>query len=262
MKVGSYSYPLYRLNALLKDTRKIYETFGQKEVSRDHIAQILGQAADSGAFGQKLADLKAYGLLLGSHGNFRISEIGIKSTYGTISEKSEALDKAVKNIELWNAIFKKWGPDPNIETFWLDLSEIAGIERSESKNKADSVRKAYTDDGKYLLLNKTPEETANLRTNDSSAESLGVNDGNSDMNAIIVQNQAIENLVQPVNQPPTTQINIPINTKFVGYIGFPDYSKAPLEIKDEMSYQIAKQLLKAIKKKLEENGIKFDDEDK
>ena len=87
MKIGTYSYPLFRLNTLLKDTKIIYEKFGRKEITREHIAQVLGNTATSGGFSQKVADLRTYGLLSGSAGRYSVSDIGVKATFGNEIEK-------------------------------------------------------------------------------------------------------------------------------------------------------------------------------
>ncbi|MFA5253084.1 MAG: hypothetical protein WC367_00260 [Methanoregula sp.] len=150
-RVGSYTYPLFRLNALLKDTKTLHEKFGTKEFTRDHVAQVLGQKSTSGGLSQKLADLKSYGLISNTQGRFTVLDIGIKATFGTESEKTDALDKAVRNIPLWRAIYEKCGKDPLADTFNLDLAEITGITRPESQNIAETVRKSYMDDAKHLV---------------------------------------------------------------------------------------------------------------
>lgn len=160
MKVGNYSFPLYRLNSLLKDTRTLYEKFGKKDVTREHIAQVLDQAATSGGFGQKVADLRSYGLLAGSATKYSISDIGAKATFGTDREKAEALDKAVRLIDLWSKIYEKCGKDPITATFWLDLADITGLERPEAQSKADAVRKAYLEDMKYFLPVSSQDKSA------------------------------------------------------------------------------------------------------
>ena len=151
MKVGNYSYPLYRITSLLKDTRILYEKFGRKDVTREHIAQVLGQTATSGGFGQKVADLRSYGLVAGSATKYSVSEIGAKATFGTESERIEAMDKAVRLIDLWMRIYEKCSAVPISTTFWLDLADITGIERPEAQNKAEAVLKAYLDDMKFFV---------------------------------------------------------------------------------------------------------------
>jgi len=155
-RVGMYTYPLFRLNSLLSTTKTLHEKFGNKDFTREHVAQVLGQKSTSGGLSQKLADLKAYGLISDSQSRYTVTDLGIKATFGREAEKPEALDKAVRNIPLWRAIYEKCGKDPLADTFDLDLAEITGITAPESKNMADTVRKSYIEDVKYLLTVKTP----------------------------------------------------------------------------------------------------------
>lgn len=156
-RVGSYTYPLFRLNALLRETKVLHEKFGTKEFTRDHVAQVLGQKTTSGGLSQKLADLKSYGLISNTSGRFTVTDIGIKTTFpGTEAERADYLDRAVRNISLWRAIYEKCGKDPLVDTFNLELAEITGITRPEAQTVAETVRKSYIDDAKYLLSIKTP----------------------------------------------------------------------------------------------------------
>jgi hypothetical protein len=157
MMVGKYSYPTYRVGALLKDVRILYDKFENKYISTEHISQLLGHKPKSGGFNQKLADLKSYGLIVGSRGSYRVSDIGIKATYpGNPGESEAALDKAVRRIDLWRIIYEKCGKVPEEHTFWIDLAEITDVSRPESQKKADTVRKAYMEDAKYILSVEKP----------------------------------------------------------------------------------------------------------
>jgi hypothetical protein len=157
-RVGMYTYPLFRLNALLGTTKTLHEKFGNKDFTREHVAQVLGQKPTSGGLSQKLADLKAYGLISDSQSRYTVTDLGIKATFGREAERTNALDKAVRNVPLWKAIYEKCGKDPLADTFDLDLAEITGITAPESKNVAGAVRKSFIEDIKYLLSVKTPVE--------------------------------------------------------------------------------------------------------
>ena len=159
-RVGSYTYPLFRLNSLLKETKTLYEKFGEKEFTRDRVAQVLGQKATSGGLSQKLADLKSYGLISNTSGRFTVTDVGIKATYPANElERTDSLDKAVRNISLWRAIYEKGGKDPLADTFNLELAEITGITHSESQNVAVSIRKSYIEDAKYIKPVEKPVQT-------------------------------------------------------------------------------------------------------
>ena len=221
MIIGKYSYPLFRLNALLEDTRILHEKFGRKEISREHIAQVLGQKPTSGGLSQKLADLRAYGLLSGGHGKFHVTDIGVKATFGNESEKADALDAAVKNIPLWMEIYKKYGNEPVSETFWLDLAEITGVERPESQNKAETVKKAFLEDIKYILSGKIQAMKPNSEKDENITKLIVSGDKNS------TKEQTQGSLYS-------------INSTAYPYLGYPESLSAPIVIKDEKTFRAAK----------------------
>jgi hypothetical protein len=232
MKIGSYTIPNNRLKDLIEDTKRIYEKFPSEEVEAEFIAHTIGNSPKSGSFRQKLADLRSYGLLEG-RGKIRVSELGKTITYGHASEKIEAFEKILKNIPLWGIFLDRYGISIKEDSFWVDLAKITGVERPLAQNKAEWVRKIYMEDARYLDIVKKP-----LESSDSNPK----------------ENDRIEN--KESSQPPQ------IVTNAIGYIGFPEYSKAPIEIKDEISYNIAKQLLEAIGKKLKEKEAPKDNIEK
>ncbi|MCZ7400121.1 MAG: hypothetical protein O8C62_10700 [Candidatus Methanoperedens sp.] len=148
MRIGTHIIPKYRLQSLIDDTKKIYEQFNGRESEPEYIAHTLGHQPKSGSFVQKLADMRSYGLI-DRRGKISVSELGKKITYGTESEKTEALDKILRNIPLWGIFLDKFGVNIKEETFWVDLAQITGVERLEAQTKANEVRKAYLEDVRY-----------------------------------------------------------------------------------------------------------------
>lgn len=148
MKIGTHTIPKYRLQGLIDDTKKIYEQFNGKETEPEYIAHTIGHQPKSGAFVQKLADMRSYGLI-DRRGKIKVSELGKQITYGTESEKTEALDKILRNIPLWGILLDKYGVNIKEETFWVDLAQITGVERLEAQTKANDIRKAYLEDVRY-----------------------------------------------------------------------------------------------------------------
>lgn len=219
MKIGKYSIPKFRLPSMLMAVQKIYDKFEGGDISPSLIAGLLGQPITSGGFLQKLADMRSYGLIVG-RGSVKVSDIGKKVTHPeNEEEKTLALKTAICNIELWDVLFTRFGVALPEDDFWLDLKQITGAEAPEAKEKAMFIRKAYLDDIGLLKVSETPKTP--------------------------VSNNAIYR--GGVASAPTQA-----SSGAIGYIGFPEYSKSPIEIKDEVSYNIAKQILDAIGKKLKE----------
>lgn len=223
MKIGDYTIPKQRLYPTLVDgVKKIYDKFGGEDTELSLIADVLGHKVTSGGFFQKLADMRAYGVITG-RGKVRVTDRGKKLTYPENEvEKMQALESIIRNIPLWDAIYSKFQLSPPDSNFWIDLRQITGVEAPEAKNKAESVRKAYMDDVKYLTPVEKPADAP------TSAPQTGEAIGRSEIKVEAPQ----------------------ISTGAIGYIGFPEYSRAPIEIKDEVSYTIAKQLLDAIGQRL------------
>lgn len=123
------------------------------------LAKFLGhKSAKSGTFLAKLVYLRAYGLIEG-RGIVKVSEIGKKLTYPTTEEeKTEAIEKAILRIPLWKEFYSKWGVNLPGGDFWVDLAKITGLEPPEAQRVAETVRKAYLADVKYLKPEEAPKE--------------------------------------------------------------------------------------------------------
>jgi hypothetical protein len=96
------------------------------------------------------------------------------------------------------------------------------------------VRKAYIEDIENIKTDERPAQPPEQKEAETRAERVAVR--------------------KPRMEPATGS-----KATYAGYIEFPDYSTA-VEIKDALSYQIAERLMKAIKKKLEDAGIKIENE--
>jgi len=125
--------------------------------------------------------------LIEGKAKFRVTDLAVKATFGTNEECATALDAAVKNVPLWKAIIDKWGTSIPVETFYIDLAEMAGIGRSESKTEADKVRKLFMEDARYLLPVNQPVKRQESETGGATAtnttELTGVRDRTKSMEA-------------------------------------------------------------------------------
>jgi hypothetical protein len=55
-------------------------------------------------------------------------------------------------VPLWNEIFKKFGKNPPLENFWIQLKNITGIEPIEAQKLQGIIRKWYLDDISLIIL--------------------------------------------------------------------------------------------------------------
>ena len=161
MKLGSFDIPLYHLDKMLAATKVIYDDYGNDEFSKKDLAPLLHhKSATSGALGQKVLDLRAYGLLDGDQDTFRVSQLGKDATWGTPEEKSRALQMAVRNIPLWSILLEKYGYNIRKEDFWVKLRKITGVESRDAQNNAATVRNAYMADVSLIKTVGEPKGTA------------------------------------------------------------------------------------------------------
>jgi hypothetical protein len=231
MKLGTYSMPMYRLDTLLPDTKKIYERFRLEEIQVDHIASFLGLSPRSGGFLQKMADLRAYGLIEGRGGKSRVSKLGRDATLGIGAEKDRALEKIVKGIPLWGIFYEKYGKGIKVDDFWMDLEKITGMERLDSQKVAESVRKHYNDDAKYINIVETPQKPAEPENIKPRAEEAP---------------DRIKNM---------SEIQLPTGEALV-FIKYPSIGTITLDLNDETNLDIAETILTKIKNKLIKTDVK------
>ena len=236
MKLGAYSIPRSRLGTLLADTKKIYERFKSEEIQVDHIGSFLGLSPRSGGFLQKMADLRAYGLIEGRGSKSRVSKLGIDATFGIgPAEKSVALEKIVKNIPLWGIFYEKYGKEITVEDFWIDLEKITGIERLDSQKVAESVRKHYNEDAKYI----------------STVERLPGTPRESETGKTYVQEPGDRKTNMETAQP---SVGLPVGDALI-FIKFPTVGTFTLDLNDETNLNIAETILTKIKEKLNKRNV-------
>lgn len=150
MKVGKYDIPKNRLNAaLIESAKKIYDTYKADEASSKNVAALLKYSSErNGAYLQKIADLRAYGLI-GKPG-IKITELGKKITWGQGEEKTQAKKESVLKIPLWKIFYDTWGTNLPTTDFWSHLGKIAELEAPAAKDLEKSVMDAYVEDFKTI----------------------------------------------------------------------------------------------------------------
>lgn len=159
MKIGRFEIPDMRLYpTLFEATKKIYEKFKSEEaIDQLTVAKLLGHKSASGAFLRKIANLRAYGLI--TRRGIKVTDVGKQLTYATSDEeRNEALRRALLNIPLWKEFHSRWSVTLPTVDFWVDLSNITGLEAPDAQNAEDTIRKAYLEDIQYLKPIKKPKK--------------------------------------------------------------------------------------------------------
>src|SRR2546426_5486416 len=130
MDIGDKQIPDTRLPELVSVVKTLYGKFGEKDVDHDTAASLLGHTTSrSGAYRQKIADLRSFGLIEG-RGNVKVSETGRKLSYPNApGEENQGLVEAIARVDLWKNFFDKYtakGLELPSDT-WVDLRTWTGL---------------------------------------------------------------------------------------------------------------------------------------
>ena len=167
-KIGAYKYPEHDIETAIDIVERIHN----KGITKQEVlAEELGHSSNkSGAFRNKLTSLRRYGLV-GSRGDVSLSNLANKivSPRPNSNERQMAIGEAVKNVDLFNDLFEKleYGT-PNDEEFWYHLVELADVERTEAKEKANNIKSLY-ESGLDYVQSDTDEPDIEDTGPDSSA---------------------------------------------------------------------------------------------
>lgn len=215
MKIANTSIPTARLPELIEAVKTIYGKFGSKEVDHETVSRVLGHSTSrSGAYKQKLADMRSFGLV-DARGNFRITERGRKVSYpNNQEEEREGLVEAVKDVDLWKLIYEKYTEKGLTlpSDFWTDIREWTRLPPEKAENAAKILKKLYLEDIKYIKPEKEAEKLSETETGGKNDKSMAIS----------------ENVLAR------------FTLKDVGYV----------DVKDNDTYQIAKAYLRVLAKKL------------
>lgn len=153
MKIGNKVVPDTRLPDLINAVKTLYGKFGSKEIDDETASRLLGHSTSrSGAYMQKRADLRSFSLIE-PRGPIKITEIGRKVSYpANQKEEQEGLIQAVSNVELWKLIYEKYTEKGLTlpSDFWTDIRVWTELPPEEAKKAAEIVRKAYSEDTRYI----------------------------------------------------------------------------------------------------------------
>lgn len=166
MKVGDKQIPENRLPSLIDAVKTLYGKFGTDERDDDLVARVLGHStAKSGAYIQKKADMRTFGLLE-PRGPVKVTELGRKVSYPkNTQEEQEGLIEAIRNVELWKLLYEKYTEKGESipSDLWTDITDWTGIPPEQAQNMSEIIRKDYLEDIKYIKpvfeLEKVVEET-------------------------------------------------------------------------------------------------------
>lgn len=229
--------PIYRLRVLLRSVVVFFKEYPDGGITRQQLADVMKVKVSSGGLTQKISDLKNFGLLEQKDGLFFLTDLA-KRCVGSESDVQQktAIEEAFKHVDLWKALWEKMGYQIILDNFLSEISEFTSTPVEQFRDKENDLLYSYVEDLSCFIPYNTITETVRAipenrlyYANPSSREN----------------NRAGKPSVEPV-----------------GSIEYPEYSKAPIVIKDALSFKIAEQLLQAMKLKLIQNGVNLDEGNK
>ncbi len=148
-KVGKYEYPDLELSEAVAKAEQIHVDYSDK-TSAGNLAKIFGISARGGAFPVKVNDLKAYGLIEGERGDFRLTPLALRIVQHDLKARGEAFLK----IPLFEAIHEEFHgalPD-NMEVFKNRLKDLVKPVSDKAVSiRAARLRNRYTEALPYLM---------------------------------------------------------------------------------------------------------------
>jgi hypothetical protein len=172
-KAGKYTYPTRDIDDCLNILQQVYQKTKESTLSRDAFAEALGFSPKSSWTGIVLGSLSQYGLVDTIDGNVVFTELGKEIIHGTDEEKSNAIQNAVRKVQLFDEFGDKYGltfTDDNLRHF---LREKAGVDIAEIATVSVEVGK--------LLKKVLPHITSMSNTTiEPKQESLPQNNSNNE----------------------------------------------------------------------------------
>lgn len=231
ISLGPYSIPKRGLAELLDQTKQIYKEIGMGFGSNTQIMSILGYTAKSESFYKNTDDLEAFCLIewrkKGRSKEISLTHLALRvideDIIQNVIQKHVALEKIFDSFELWKKLRERFNDSNELNGFSQALADITG-EKPDEKI-AESIKRSYRDDLKFL--------------NDELSDFSATKQDN--------QNSMVSNFEVAKNLPSEVIESSPKIA--VGSITYPE-SGVSIEIKDELSFEIAQMLLEAMRKQL------------
>ncbi len=242
--VGKCRIPGIRLGILLDHLIALYKVYPNDEFTRNQFRDALNLKPGSSGIADKVKDMLAFGLLEKDEKELKYYlsvPLGKNVVNSTDTERPLIIERIVAHIPLWDQFIALFNKDTNIGDlkFISALKEVAGVVDLPEKRMAH-IKWAYIEDVK--CINKRPPYSK-----------FSKNIGKIHIYPKSREIQIALPAIKEQSTKPATITNIPHK----GYKVSSEYGEFQIWVRDEPSYLVALQMLTAIKKDLESNGVKF-----
>jgi len=204
----------------------------------------------------------AYGLIIKSDQRYLITELGRSAVGGSATERPRAIEKVIRNIPLWNLLLNNIGSSPTNESFVSAVKKIITDDPNLEKH-LNRLLFAYKED--ISCITKIPpysKRSANLGNPRIHKRDATAIVSKPDLQKDRLTPQILE------TKPSTSQdgnqemiyANIQKNNEFNLNFGVIEYRGHRVEIKDDLTYAFAAQMMKKIRHDLvRKTGGMFED---
>ena len=245
------------IDHLIEVSKKYPSTF-----TRAQFVEVTNLKPTSTA--DKLRDMELYGLIRRNNAIYTISESGKKIIVGSPERSSEIL-AAINKIPLWAHLIKTIGKNPDRNTFDKSIKGF-GHYGNLSIETLDQLWYAFTDD--LSCITKSPPFSKWSSMVRKSATSHPRIPGPS-INHTVQQKKEMIVIPEPAVKTQNTESTIQNaeeeekiekteSHKSTPNYGVIEYKGHQFEINDDLSYGFAEQIMKKIKKDLENKGVEFE----
>ncbi len=222
--IGTYTLPQHRLAVLLDQTKRVNDKILEGNLDTASLIKTLGFTATSQSYYRNRQELELFGLLEGKVPNIEITPLGLRAIGEDTTEKQAALEEVFDKFELWKELRERVNDSTDTQAFRQALIDITQ-DRSFHERTFEKFKKAYFEDLRFITQSKT-EPTNDVETH--------------------VETPPVSRETNIL----TPEIVTSAPKKPIGSITYPEYSDSPIQIKDELSYEIAQKLLEAMGNRL------------
>lgn len=152
-KLGEYDYPDSDVSQVIETAKKIAQQYGTSTFGRQALSVTLeARSANSGAFNQKLADMRRFGVLQGRGEDMAATDLAQRLA---VPENPEAYAAYVRElvfkIPLYQTLYGKYPvAAPGESELLATLLSLTKAERTEVQKQLARIRNLYADALKEL----------------------------------------------------------------------------------------------------------------
>jgi len=237
-----FRYPRIRLDILLTELNKLYENNNDRFFTKDKMAQDIEASRISSSIPAKIFELKNFGLLEGDFQHLHITELGRKIFQVGDSQRQIDLEKAIRNIKLYDTILNIGGKNFTDEKLLNILIKNGQLTEKDAKQYLNGIRGAFLRDIDCILHFK-PKTTLISKELKFEVKTVQV----PTMEKSQDTTPSHKNEETPKNRHEIPEMSIKYGTHNITII-------------DELTFRFAQQMMLSIRKELKRRGVEFDTE--